>query len=75
MADDPKLVAVKAIKREFYALTHPVGGPLDEHGEALWPRDQFTFRLFEDGALKELEPSALRARAEDHPASHRTKKD
>jgi hypothetical protein len=69
MADDPKLVAVKATKREFYALTHVVGGPLDEHGEGLWPRDQLTFRMMiVDGALKEIEPSALRSRAAEEPA-------
>lgn len=72
MPDFTGLVAVKATKREYYVLRHPAtGATLDTHGEALWPDDSNTERMRQDGAIKIVEPEALRAFApqQEGPAS------
>lgn len=62
MTDDIRLVAVKATKRDYYGLRHPAtGDPLDDHGEAIWPNDANTHRMVQDGALRVVEKSSLRA--------------
>jgi hypothetical protein len=62
MPDFTGLVAVKATKKDYYGLRHPAtGATLDTHGEALWPDDSNTERMRQDGAIKVVEPEALRA--------------
>jgi hypothetical protein len=60
MSDDPRLVAVKATKRDFYILKHPTyGTPLDDYGEGVWVNDGNVTRLIQEGALRIIERSAM----------------
>lgn len=50
---EPDLVAVEATEERFRALTHqPSGIGFDETGRGDWPRDQYTFALIREGALR-----------------------
>lgn len=49
----PDLVAVEATEERYCALRHePCGAAFDENGCAMWPADQFTFRLRDEGAIR-----------------------
>lgn len=64
MPNEFTLVAVEATKSAYRVLRHePSGTPLDENGRGIWPADQFTFRLREDGAINVLDDEAQEARA------------
>lgn len=50
----PGTIAVEATEERYRVLKHqPSGIPLDREGRAIWPADQFTFRLIGEGALRE----------------------
>ena len=54
MSNDKRGVAVEAPDPKYFGLKHMPGAlPLDGKGKAVWPADQFTFRLIQDGAIKE----------------------
>jgi hypothetical protein len=64
MPNPLQLVAVQATKKAFYGLRHePSGSPLQEDGSGIWPADQYTFRLRDDGAIELLTDEAQRVRA------------
>lgn len=64
MPNPLQVVAVQATKRAFYGLRHePSGTPLQEDGSGVWPADQYTFRLRDDGAIDLVNDEAQRARA------------
>jgi hypothetical protein len=49
-----KTIAVEATDKKYFGLKHMPGGrPLDKDGKGAWPADQFTFRLIQEGSLKE----------------------
>ena len=50
---EPELVAVEATEKRFRALVHePSKAGFDEAGRGMWPADQFTFRLRNEGAIR-----------------------
>lgn len=54
----PGTIAVEATEERYRVLKHQPGGiPLDKEGRAIWPADQFTFRLIGEGALREADPA------------------
>lgn len=58
MADD-RTIAVEATDQRYFTLKHMPGRlPLDADGKGVWPADQFTFRLMQDGAIRRQEPAA-----------------
>jgi hypothetical protein len=57
----PGTIAVEATDAKYAGLKHvPSGQPLGKDGKAVWPADQFTFRLIGEAALREcdVEPVA-----------------
>ncbi|WP_407529433.1 hypothetical protein [Methylobacterium oryzisoli] len=56
---EPAKRAVMATRKDFRTLVHvPSGETLDENGRGLWPADSFTFRLLQEGALKDAPDEA-----------------
>lgn len=57
-------VAVEATEERYRALQHqPSGAGFEENGRGLWPADQFTFRLRDEGAIRIVEPGSAPAPA------------
>ena len=54
-------------------MRHVTGDTLDEHGKGEWPRDSYTFRLRDEGAIRLVEPTDEAAAAAKHPAKHGAK--
>jgi hypothetical protein len=62
-------VAIQATKRDYFGLKHmPRGLPLDKDGKGIWPADQFTFRLIQEGALCRQDAAASAAKPAAPPA-------
>ncbi len=60
----PATIAVEATDKKYFGLKHMPGRlSLDAFGKGVWPADQFTFRMIQDGALREVVVSAAPAPA------------
>ena len=61
---EPELVAVEATEKRFRALTHePSKADIDEDSRGMWPADQYTFRLRNEGAIRIVEPETQKSAA------------
>ncbi len=53
----PDLVAVEATEERFRVLTHAASGEgFDADGKGMWPADQTTYRMRNEGALRIIDP-------------------
>lgn len=58
-------IAIEATDPQYFGLKHMPGGrPLGADGRAVWPADQFTFRLIGEGSLREQVTAADAAKSE-----------
>jgi hypothetical protein len=52
-------IAIVATDKKYFGLKHMPGAlALDANGEGVWPADQFTFRLIQEGAIREQSAAA-----------------